>query len=249
MLALISILLTINLATAIPLNHGSNHTSNHISNYPYTIAIFQPALSDFSNTPFICSGVLLTTTTVLTIAECVSGLEAADISIRTGTTPTTYQNIPVSEITTHSDYNVNTLANDIAVIYLAKVVIDTTPAVLSTETSIPTGANVTAVSWGSASNDTQAISNAPKHSHLVVMDSDTCAKKLSSSGYQLDTEQHFCTGITDEGQAYGDGGGPVVEEGKLVGLVSGNPSCADSEGVALQVRLAGFEKWIQKMTV
>lgn len=226
-------------AHAFPTLSKINTTTN--CSYPYTVAIFQPALSDSSES-FICSGVLITPNTVLTIAECVSGTGPSDISIRTGISNPTFQNITVASITSHPGYDVDTLTNDVAVIRLSQNV-SIVPALIGTQSA---AGNVTIVSWGSMSNNTQDVAPAPKIVSQAVVDAETCASRLVACASEFDAEQHFCTQVTGEGQAYGDGGGPVLDPatGMLVGLISGDPSCAGANFISLQVGMQGFRDWI-----
>lgn len=212
------------------------------TSYSYTVAIFQPALAEYSATTFICSGVLIAPTKVLTLVECITGLSPDEIILRAGTSDSTYQNISVSSITPHPNYDIDTLSNDVAIIHLASPVTNDTPAVLGSE---PGCENVTLISWGSTTNNTQSISPSPKHAVVGVIPADICARVLAIC-YTLDPKQHFCTEVTREGQAYGDGGGPVIdsENGDLVGLISGNPECAGPNGIALQVNLTSFSDFI-----
>ncbi|KAF1348963.1 trypsin-like cysteine/serine peptidase domain-containing protein [Delphinella strobiligena] len=210
--------------------------------YPYTVAIFQPGLAGYSATTFICSGVLIAPTKVLTLVECITGLSPDEITLRAGTSDSTFQNISASSITPHPNYDMDTLSNDVAIIHLASPVTNGIPAVLG---SGPGCENVTLVSWGPTTNDTQSISPSPKRAVVGIIPADVCAKTLSTC-YTLDPKQHFCTRVTGEGQAYGDGGGPVIdsETGHLVGLISGNPVCAGPNRIALQVDLSDFSDFI-----
>lgn len=239
------LILAITSAAANPHYHRNITEHNNDSPSPFTVAIFQPALVSRSE-PFICSGVLISSTAVLTIAECVDWAQdsPSSIIIRTGTRPSDYQNISVASVTTHPSWNASTLASDVAVIHLAEEALHANPAVLSTADSI--GADVMRVSWGPATNDTQAIGEFTRQDTVAVLDAITCAERLEACNFALDAN-HFCTEKTSVGQVYGDGGGPVVEDGHLVGLISGNPECAAPEGVALNVKLAGYNSWIAKL--
>lgn len=226
------------------------------TDYPYTVAIYQPALADRSSTTFICSGIQIGSTSVLTIAECITGLDAADLMIRTGVTSSAFQNFTVSAITVHPQYNSTTLDNDVAIIHLASSSNNnsnnsssfnsTYCPVASLRHGLELMTDVTLVSWGSPSNATQTISTAPKSASVAVVDSATCAEKLSGC-FDLASAQHFCTNATVQGQAYGDGGGAAVDNvGMIVGLISGNPACAQPNGVALQVNINHFYSWIME---
>lgn len=211
--------------------------------YDYTIAIFQPALSEESSTPFICDGVLITPSAVVTIAECVQGLSSSDITIRSGTNSTGYQNVTVSSILTNPDYDSETLTNDIAIIHLGSNITNVLPATIpSSNSSI--SSHVGLLGWGSKVNATEAISPNIQQADVAIVDTVTCTSQLSSC-YTLDSCQHFCTVSAGPGEGYGDAGGPVVDaSGQLIGLISGNPTCAQSNSIALEVNIAHFHDWI-----
>lgn len=212
--------------------------------YEYTVAISQPGMNQRSNTNFICDGVLVGEDRVITLAECVAGLEASDISIRTGMSNLTFQNIDASKIITHPQYNSTSFAYDIAMIQLSVPITNITSAPLAPNTTTyPTG-NAILLGWGSASNNTQAESKMLQSATVPIVDADTCAKVISSC-YALDSCQHFCTASKGKGEGYGDAGGPVVDsEGLVLGLISGNPICAQPDHVALELSLAHLHDWI-----
>lgn len=218
---------------------GSSVSTTH---YDYTIAIFQPALSEES-TPFICDGVLVTPSAVLTIAECLDGLEPSDIMVRTGANSTGYQNITVSSIVTHPDFDIDTLANDLAIIHLGSNITNILPATIPSSNST-LSSHVNLLGWGATVNETEAISSNLRQANVSIVDTDTCKSQLSSC-YTLDSCQHFCTVSAGPGEGYGDSGGPVVNaKGNLVGLISGNPSCAQPHSIALEVNVVTFHDWI-----
>lgn len=208
----------------------------------FAVAIMMPGMESMQ-TSFICSGVLISDYTVLTIAECVSGAAADDITVRTGKVPSTYFQHKVSKIITHSAFNSDTLANDLAIIHLATPATKMTKARLATTASYPSSC-MKLVGWGPTKNNTQGIASALQGAEVEVIPAATCATQLKTC-YNLNTAQHFCTNSSGKGGAYGDAGGPVVSpSGRVVGLISGNPTCAQPNGIALEVMVGNFHSWI-----
>ena len=102
------------------------------------------------------------------------------------------------------------------------------------------------VGWGATENRTQALSPSLHSLSVDTISQPKCAIALKSC-FNL-TSQHFCTQVTKtSGEAYGDSGGPILDEnGKLIGLISGNPECAGPNSLALQVNVSKFKDWIQE---
>ncbi|GAB7350719.1 hypothetical protein MBLNU459_g1274t1 [Dothideomycetes sp. NU459] len=218
---------------------GTNVRSD---SYDYTVAIFQPAL-DESSTTFICDGVLITSSTVLTVAECVQYLEPFNVLVRSGTNTADYQNLTVSSIVTHPQYDPDTLAYDLALVHLDSAVIGIVPAdIPNSNSTLPSQVGI--VGWGATTNATAAVANRLNEAEVAIIDSNTCVSQLSSC-YTLDPTQHFCTVAAGPGEGYGDSGGPVVDDnGCLVGLISGNPGCAQPKSIAIEVNVGNFHDWI-----
>lgn len=96
------------------------------SSYAFAAAIFQPALQGYS-TPFICTGSLISSHAVLTLAECVNGLSPSEMLVRLGQATDSYVNRTISKVTFHPDFSISSLEGDVAILYLKDPVKDIKP--------------------------------------------------------------------------------------------------------------------------
>jgi secreted trypsin-like serine protease len=247
-----------------------NATTTNSSSYAFTAAIFQPALTDYS-TPFICSGSLINPSTVLTLAECVNGLGASDLLVRLGDSELNYVNATVDDVIVRADFNASSLNGEVAVLKLSRAVTGIAPVeMLYTQVSASryvkgpsttstcwllwsrlthlTTRSVRLLGWGPKSTPpTQALSPSLGSLTVYTLPQPICEETLSPC-FNL-TTAHFCTQVPRYGgESYGDAGGPVLApDGRLMGLVSGNPECAVDKGIALMVDLVEFGRWIEEV--
>ncbi|KAF2219110.1 trypsin-like cysteine/serine peptidase domain-containing protein [Elsinoe ampelina] len=217
--------------------------------FAYTVALVQPRIEGNPRgyTSFLCDGILVSPTAVITATECTSWLRAEDISIRSGLTPETQQNTTVSEIITLQPLNYTTLSYNLAVLRLSSPLDDIEPAKLaqpiSTEfPSMPGRARLSALrifGWGPTTNGTQSISSALNYAPVDTIDTGSCSEKLGTCGFTLNPTEKLCTSSDGRGAAaFGDVGGPVVdEEGIVVAVISGNPTCAQPNGIGLKLKV------------
>lgn len=213
--------------------------------FPFTAAIFQPALSGYSN-PLICSGALVSKNSVLTSAECVNGLDASNLGIRLGDKDSNYVNHTVTNITTHPSFNPVTLQGNLAVLRLSKNVTDIEPAKFAKGLPSPDHNTVFLLGWG-PEHPGDIVSHMIRYIPVYAIQPDLCRRAFGSC-YNLTTDS-FCTQSPDRGAGvpYGVYGGPVINDNwTFVGIVSGNPACPAYKQVALQVNIFPFKKWIQE---
>ncbi|XP_037948524.1 chymotrypsin-2-like [Teleopsis dalmanni] len=189
---------------------------------PYQISLQDPFYGHF------CGGAIIHKDWVLTASHCVVGSEPEDMVVVTGTNEwkkpgATYQ---VTEIHTHCNYDVPSMANDIAILRLnSSIEFDsvTQPVPLQTKPMqegdevILTGWGST-VLWGGSPDKLQKV-------YLKYVPYDKCLEQLF---YDPDLDYgHMCTFTREgEGACHGDSGGPLVSGGYLVGLVNWGYPCA-----------------------
>ncbi|KAF2152293.1 trypsin-like serine protease, partial [Myriangium duriaei CBS 260.36] len=220
-------------------------------------------------TSFICGGVLVSPSVAITAKECVSGMSASDLTVRVGLTPATQTNITVDSIVSMSSFNYTSLENDVAILRLSSPTTSTPYAVLASPNSTtltfsrsrrssprPTlsrnkspltyrpaflNSSLTIYGWGPPTSNTQSLSPHLLSAPVSLIPTSSCAQTLAECHFPLDPVQRLCTSSTTQGMAaYGDAGGPVVDEqGTVVALITGNPRCAQPNGIGIKLRLDG----------
>ncbi|ETL90837.1 hypothetical protein L917_10565, partial [Phytophthora nicotianae] len=204
---------------------------------------------DFS----FCGGVLISPTYVLTTASCTKMSKANFVSVGAH-----YVNggedgdeIKVVKVTPHPHFNADTLANDFAVLKLAKPS-KYKPVKLPAPggSDIKSGMWATAMGWGL----TSASSNAMASEELLslsqqVISNDACRKALKST--TIDMSQVCAGGEQGKSPCQGDTGGPFIKENAkgdgddvLIGLVSGGQGCGVKDSPAIYSRVSSALPWI-----
>ncbi|PSK59201.1 Vigilin 1 [Elsinoe australis] len=217
----------------------------------FTVALVQPSIEGNPRgyTSFLCDGILVSPTAVITATECTSWLSAKDISVRAGLTKETQTNTTVSEVITLQPLNYTSLEYNLAVLRLTEPITHVEPAELAQPAvaypipgSVPGRARQNALriaGWGPTANGTQEISQQLTYAPVNPVQPMTCAEKLKTCGFTLNPSEKLCTSSDGRGAAaFGDVGGPVLdEEGVVVGVISGNPTCAQPNKIGLKLKV------------
>ena len=209
----------------------------------------------------LCSGSVIASSWVVTAAHCVNGLDASRISAYAGITNLTEQSgsnqLAVSSVIVHPDFNDRTYQNDIALIGLAAPIIPTAsvqpialPSTVDPATWPPAGTPAQISGWGSASfggSPSGTLLTAP-----IQVLSGPGQPSCGSYGSDFFPAQVICAGVPAGGidACQGDSGGPlVVSEGGIpviAGIVSVGNECALAQYPGLYSRVTTFLPWIKQ---
>lgn len=190
---------------------------------PYVVAVREVAGS-----AFICAGVLVTPTWVLSTAQCVIDKTEADLSVLHGSHRllTNKRGLFVSQIVRHTAYDTTTGAHNLALLKLSEA------ALLSTRTSIialndaivVSGRLTTFYGWGAVAYGSTSYSNNLQSLIQHTLSTTDCRTLITNLA-----DGNICASI-QPGQApcTKDEGGPLVnyQTGKLVGIFSYGTQCS-----------------------
>ncbi|KAL0111980.1 hypothetical protein PUN28_013305 [Cardiocondyla obscurior] len=218
---------------------------------PYQVSLQQP------NSRFhFCGGSIINSNYVVTAAHCVEGKTVADIMIIAGTVNL---NNPrkthmINNIIIHEGYNsIDSWVNDIALIRVM------TPFTTSGDIGFVTlpeqdetveeGAVARVSGFGRLSPDGPG-SKILQKANIYVAQQSYCREMYGYMQYPI-YDTHICANDPDirRGSCKGDSGGPLIVNGKLVGLVSWAKACSLTDYPTVYTRVPSYINWIKENAV
>ncbi len=232
--------------------------------WPWMAAITLPIFGDpYFDT--ICGGVLIHAHWVMTAAHCVEYFFPTNLVVIVGIhtlSANDGQNIQVSQIILHPNFNSQSHANDIALIRLAQpAVLDDMvkpiPLVTPDLASLTEpGVFATVTGWGVTSSSGFGFpADTLRQVTVPIVSNQTCQQAYQSEGITI-TEEMLCAGEEGKDACNGDSGGPLVvpnetQDGyRLGGIVSFGPQagCGLPGTYGGYTRVSAFVNWIETYT-
>lgn len=190
-----------------------------------------------------CGGVIYSKDIIITAAHCLKRILDSPVSVRVGTADIDKGGhvVPVSKIILHERFNEKTKANDIAVLHLKSSLLmgeDIRTIPLADKPPSP-GAPALVSGWG------RVGSKLPKPDVLLatdvhIVDHEQCNKAYNG---KLDKTM-ICASAFGKDACRSDSGGPLISDGKLVGIVSFGKGCAEPHFPGVYANVAELMPWI-----
>ncbi|KAK8377043.1 hypothetical protein O3P69_013589 [Scylla paramamosain] len=224
-------------------------------------SLFHPQAALYNGHKQFCGGSLIDKTHILTAAHCVAHMSQLDIQnlrVRLGAhnllaVERSVQEMKVSRVVRHKDYDSQRLYNDVAMLTLSQPVDYTSeirPVCLDSTGKTYDGEDVTVAGWGSMHEGGPQPSTLHK-ANLRVVSLNDCKKKYGPAAPGGIVPTYLCAGTDGKDSCQGDSGGPLVKfvQGvwRQVGLVSWGIGCGKGHYPGVYSRVSSFLPWIQRV--
>lgn len=229
---------------------------------PYQVSV---VVSGWHGEYHACGGVLVGAKSVVTAAQCTDGHKIDDFKVKYGGLDRTHLAVTqnVTQIIQHEDYN-GALGHDVAVLTLAHD-IQTTGQIRTTglaSTSPAPGTELTVTGWGSAQPDSTGLPTNLKVIREQVATPQACQAANAGPRFALGRSEDgralgpafppvldgnmLCGAPVTEGESLctGDGGGPAVADGALVGIASWNTGCGRNGTNDVYTSITALLPWL-----
>lgn len=219
-----------------------------VGGYPAEISDFPHQLSLRVWGSHICGASILSERWAITAASCTNGESTSSLTVKAGSQYRTTGGIvyQVLAVIQHPGYQVQTFNYDAALLNVTApfaISLNIRPITLASEIE---GQFATVVGWGSTSSSSSALQLQLRQVDVQVLTQAVC--KALYPGRISATM--MCAGFLAGGKdsCTGDGGGPVVRIGKLVGIVSWGKGCAVPNSPGVYTRISVLRNWIRGTT-
>uniref|UniRef100_A0A1B0ALE3 Peptidase S1 domain-containing protein n=2 Tax=Glossina palpalis gambiensis TaxID=67801 RepID=A0A1B0ALE3_9MUSC len=219
-----------------------------ITKYPHQVSL---RLKHFDSYPYLheCGGSIYNEWVIITASHCVYKREANDLIVVAGSDNSDGGDGVVSrveKIIFHENFDLQTMANDIALIFLSTplpINNVTIATLLLASEELALGSPVTVIGWGftSASGST---SRKLRKAELKISDPVECSSAYGIGSIQANM---LCAGVLGGGKdaCNHDSGGPLVSGNKLAGVVSWNRGCGRPGYPGVYANVAYLHNWLE----
>jgi len=217
---------------------------------------YQVSLQQTSNSFHFCGGSIINLDFVVTAAHCVEGKLPKDIKIIVGTVNLNSPQYThaVKQIITHKEYDPNdSWINDITLIKVITSFIPSTNIGFVTlpeqDEIVPEGAVARVSGFGRLSQDGPG-SKILQKANIYIAKQNYCREMYNKMIYTI-YDTHICANDPNvsRGSCKGDSGGPLIVNGKLVGLVSWAKACSLTDYPTVYTRVPSYIDWIKENAV
>ncbi len=220
--------------------------------WPWAVALVSKKVFPYDGQ--FCGGTLIKSDWVVTAAHCLPGetIKTFDVIAKIyDLTEDNGQRVSVKRIIVHPGYSDDSKDNDIALLQLAKPVLNAKVLSLVNGTSSLVDVQATAVGWGTLG---EGEDNRPGALQEVVVPIKSDAACRRAYGDDVITSSMMCAGYSNgkRDTCQGDSGGPLVvkQAGKwvLAGVTSWGKGCGRAGYYGVYTRVSKFTNFIkQKM--
>ncbi|KAB0801383.1 hypothetical protein PPYR_05737 [Photinus pyralis] len=199
-----------------------------------------------------CGAVLISAQTALTAAHCLYNdynlaIQVEDLSVFGGSAYLDQgTGVNLRSVVKHSGYLPNKPFDDIAVLILQDVIGNNmvSPIALPTPNAvIEAGSKANVSGWGSLELYGD-MSNLLHYVEIEVVDDNVCVDIYST--ITPVTDDMVCAGSSEDGKdaCYGDSGGPLTQNGMLIGIVSWGRKCGSAKYPGVYTRVDKYLDFI-----
>ncbi|XP_066591615.1 ovochymase-1-like [Prorops nasuta] len=202
-----------------------------------------------------CGGSILNEYYVLTTAQCLDDEDPHDIIVIAGVVDYNLKNYTheVQEFILHKGYNPNdSFLNDIALIKV-KTPFERVPTIKnallpSKDEPINAGDEVVISGWGRTAFGGPK-SNVLKRVNILIIGQEYCKRMYEKTDKIYETQICTYDPKASKGACYGDSGGPLTLNGKVIGIVSWAKACALTDYPTVYTRVSSYVDWIKEHAV
>ncbi|KAL1394379.1 hypothetical protein pipiens_003067 [Culex pipiens pipiens] len=211
-----------------------------ITEHPYLVALE-------SNSRLVCGGSIVSPNLILTAAHCLINRNPSHVAVRYGSTDREKGGtvVPTKQFFVHSDFDTQTTQHDIALIELEEPIIFSRSArpvqIIKQLIDLPPGTKCIVSGWGML-NTYGPMADRLQSVRVPLWNMGACGKAYPTVYLG---EGKLCAGSAGKDSCQADSGGPLVCNGKLVGLVSFGQDCGDPRHPGVYTSVQHYLDWIE----